>query len=237
MDQLISLLSGSLLGNDTVEEVAKTANVSTEETRSVLGDALPTLVSSLTSTATSNKKKTSNGLDLSSLLTSVMGANLQQESADEKEELGNNILNSLLGSSSKKTSLFASLAKSLGLSSKTVGAVLVAFAPMLLKKIGSLISTNTAATSTAKKKKTSKKEETSGNDVLTSLLTGGLTSSDEEEEEEENNSSADLLSTLAGSLLGATSTSSNKKKKNSSNDLLSTLAGSLLGSLGNKNKK
>ena len=194
---LLSTLSKSLLNASTVKKVAAKSGTTTTESKSVMTEALPSLVSSLTGAASGKSAKKSSSL--TTLLAGVLASSTvdSNTSSKEDEKLGSSILTTLLGGSSGLTSLLSAVSGKVSLSSATVKKILVAFAPLLLKKVASLVSTNSSA----------KKSDSLD---LTSLL-GGLTgtSSSTSSAKKKKTSTSDTLTSVAGSLLSGLT--SNKK--------------------------
>ncbi len=190
-------------------EIAGYAGVSTRDSSAILSAALPLLLGNLSG---SNQNNTLG------LLSGLMGTAAEEEDEEEIEAAdaaNNSVLSALFGGKKNTTNGLAQIAQSLGLDAKTVSKVLIAAAPFLLKKVMSLVSTDTSAqTTTSSSKKKKKKTESASEDALSSLL-GGLLGAEEEEEKP---------------------SSSKKKKKTSKkeeeeNDLMGDLAGALLQSL------
>lgn len=79
MDQLLGLLLNQVMSGDTVNAVAQSAGVTNQQATNVVSNALPTLVSSLSQSATN--QNTSN--NLMNLLSQTTQTNTQQVTSSQ----------------------------------------------------------------------------------------------------------------------------------------------------------
>lgn len=198
-----------LLSNEVLESLAKSAGASKKDTSSVLANALPTLMKSMASNASTKEgaKSLEKALDdhASNAALSTLLGNIDAED-------GAKILGHILGSDSDAVQ--SKVSKKSGVDSDLTATILASAAPLLLNALGS------------EKKKSNTKA-----DGLTDLL-GSLLG------QEDDNDMAGTLFSLAGALLTSSSktSSSSKKssKKSSKNDGIDlddiiNIAGKLLG--------
>lgn len=225
MDQILGLLAGQLLTNETVKTVSKKANTTKKETTDVVSEALPTLLTGLFSASKQSSSKSTGENILTSLLAQAVSTNVEEEDEEkeeEKNELGSSILDTILGNT--KTDLFTNIAKKIGLKKEQVMAILIAVAPILLKKVASLVNTNTSDSSKkSTKKSTSAKKSTS---------TKKSSSKKKASEKEEDFDVTDILSSIVGNVLG-----NDSKKSDDDSNLLGEVASTVLSGLLSKNKK
>lgn len=187
----ISSLLGQLLSSNTLNEISKTVGVSKKDTKNVLVDALPQLLSGA-----------NNQVISSSTVSGFLNA-LTKHASDDSSNItnffssidladGGKIVKHLLGGDTKK--IEEKVAKSSGVDVSKVGAILSSVAPLLLTLLGKQVASN--------KKEDS---ENASVDLLSSLLGGannnvdfaGLASSflKTSDNKKDNN---DLLSNVAG---------------------------------------
>ena len=196
---LIDLLSG-----DVIESLAKSTGASKKDTSTVLATALPTLMESMASNASTKEgakslEKALNDHTSDDALSTMLGK------IDLED--GSKILGHILGNDSD--SVKSTISKKTGVDSDLTSTILSSIDPLLLSALGS------------EKKKSNTKA-----DGLTDLL-GSLLG----KEDDSDNDIADTLFSLAGSLLKSSSKSSSKKSsKKDGIDLgdIMNLAGKLL---------
>ena len=200
---LTSLSTDSLVSSETISKVSKATNSTKEETRGVVDTALPMLLQSVLTNSSSSKDN---------LVTNLL-SNLTSKDEDEKQDdqqQGNSILTTLLGG--EKNNFLDKIAKKLGLSTQQVTSILIAIAPIALKQIGSLISTDTSSskkddedeekttsskkTSSSKKSSSSKKTSSSSSKKSSSSSSKKTTSTKKEETD-----ATDLLGDVASAVL------------------------------------
>ena len=198
-----------LLSSEVLESLAKSTGASKADTSSVLANALPTLMKSMASNASTKDgaKSLEKALDdhtSDDALSTLLG-NIDLED-------GAKILGHILGNDND--SVKSSVSKKSGVDSDLTSTILASAAPLLLSALGS------------EKKKSNTKA-----DGLTDLL-GGLLG----QEDDNDNDVADTLFSLAGALLKSSAKSSSKKssKKSSKDDGIDlgdiiNIAGKLLG--------
>lgn len=183
-----------LLSGDVIEALAKSTGASKKDTSSVLANALPTLMKSMASNASTKEgakslEKALNDHTSDDALSTLLG-NIDLED-------GAKILGHILGNDSD--SVKSTVSKKSGVDSDLTATILSSAAPLLLSALGS------------EKKKSGTKA-----DGLTDLL-GGLLG----KEDDGDNDIADTLFSLAGTLLkssASSKTSSKKSSKKSSKD-------------------
>lgn len=134
---LTSLISSALLSGNTVDSVAKSSKASKNDVTNVLTAALPALLSSV-----AGGKNPGMLGNLANLLDN-------DDDDDNEDATKNSILTALLGKT-ELGKLLTSVSDKLGIDSKVVSGVLIAAAPVILKKIMSLVSTDTSAESEKK---------------------------------------------------------------------------------------
>lgn len=178
-----------LLSSDVIASIAKSTGASKSDTTSVLATALPELVKSMASNAStkSGAKSLAKALDdhasddnVSSLLKNV--------DLDD----GAKILTNILGKNSN--SVTASIAKKSGVDNAMINTILTTAAPLLLSALGS-------------EKKKSKATENDLGDLLGALLG---------KDDDKDNDLSDTLFSLAGTLLSSALSDSGKTTKKSS---------------------
>ena len=183
-----------LLSGDVIEALAKSTGASKKDTSSVLANALPTLMKSMASNASTKEgakslEKALNDHTSDDALSTLLG-NIDLED-------GSKILGHILGNDSD--SVKSTVSKKSGVDSDLTATILSSAAPLLLSALGS------------EKKKSNTKA-----DGLTDLL-GSLLG----QEDDGDNDIADTLFSLAGTLLkssASSKTSSKKSSKKSSKD-------------------
>ena len=178
-----------LLSSDVIASIAKSAGASKSDTTSVLATALPELVKSMASNAStkSGAKSLAKALDdhasddsVSSLLKNI------------DLEDGAKILGHILGN--KSDSLKSTVSKKSGVDSDKIVTILTVAAPLLLSALGS-------------EKKKSKATENDLGDLLGALLG---------KDDDKDNDLSDTLFSLAGTLLSSALSDSGKTTKKSS---------------------
>jgi hypothetical protein len=230
MDQILSLLTKSLLSQDTVSSVSDNAGTSRQDTTSVLSSSLPALASGLLTSA--GDKKTASQLN-----------NLaEQAEGGSKADagLGTQILNTILGGSSATRQLETSVSGKTGVSKNNVSTILALAAPLLLSLVANLVSTDTT-----RKKSSSKKS--SGVDLSDGLdlndvaaLAGGLASSASSGRKSSGVDLSDGLgmddvaSLISGAVSTSTGSSSKKKSSGSSGSSRKSSSGRRSSSSGKK---
>ena len=190
-----------LLSNDVIESLAKSTGASKEDTSSVLANALPDLVKSMASNASTKEgaKSLEKALDAH---TSDDGIASLLKNIDAED--GAKILGHILGSNND--SVRSKVSKKSGVDSDITSTILSSAAPLLLSALGS-----------------EKKKAGTNADGLGSLL-GSLLG----KEEDGDNDVADTLFSLAGILLKNSSKKSSKDDGIGLDDIIG-LAGKLLG--------
>ncbi len=203
---LLQLLLGSLMSNESVNATSKKTGVSSNGISKLLMMAVPLLLTYLTKNA-SKKEGATSLLSALTQHTSTQTVSQQIKNGDSTD--GAKIIAHILGSDHK--SVISNLAKETGLSSKEVNAVLNSIAPALLNSL------STATTATAAKPKQENKIDLSDGIDLSDIagLLGGASVSNVN-----NNPAAGLL----GSLLGGTANQT-QQSSNTGLDLLSSLLG------------
>ncbi len=181
-----------LLSGDVIASIAKSAGASKSDTASVLANALPDLVKSMATNATTKDGAKSLAKALDDHTSDASAASLLKNIDLED---GAKILGHILGSDNdtvtKKTS------KKSGVDNDTTSTILATAAPLLLSALGS-------------EKKSSKTDADGLSDLLGSLLG---------KDDGNDNDIKDTLFSLAGSLISsALSDSSKKSSKKSSKD-------------------
>lgn len=183
-----------LLSSDVITSIAKSAGASKNDTTSVLANALPDLVKSMASNASTKDgaKSLSKALDdhttdegISSLLKNI------------DLEDGTKILGHILGNNSD--SVQSKVSKKAGVNTNTTSTILATAAPLLLSAIGS-------------EKKDSKTDADGLGDLLGSLLG---------KDDDKDNDIKGTLFSLAGNLIGSAisdSSSKSSKPKSSKDD-------------------
>ena len=161
MDQLLGLLLNQVMSGDTVNAVAQSAGVTNQQAINVVSNALPTLVSSLSQSATN--QNTSN--NLMNLLSQTTQTNTQQVTSSQNTDLGTNLLSTIMGGSSNTNNLVSTVSNNTGVSNKKVNSILTMAAPLL---IGALVK----FFANAKKKQTQQANQNN----LASILTGATSS-------------------------------------------------------------
>ncbi|MGN1399771.1 MAG: DUF937 domain-containing protein [Erysipelotrichaceae bacterium] len=189
---LTSLSTDSLVSSDTISKVSKATNSTEEETKGVVDTALPMLLQSVLGNSSSSKS------DLLTNLLSNLSSKDDEEQKDEEEQ-GNSILTTLLGSD--KNNFLNKIAKKLGLSTAQVTSILVAIAPIALKQISSLISTDTSSKSSSEKKSTTTKKSTSTTKSSSSSSSKKTTSTKKSEETDATDLISDVASAVLSNLL------------------------------------
>jgi hypothetical protein len=198
-----------LLSNEVLESLSKSTGASKADTSKVLANALPVLMKSMASNASTKEgaKSLEKALDAHSSndMLSTLLKNIDMED-------GTKILGHILGKNSD--SVKSTVSKKSGVDSDLTSIILASAAPLLLSALGS------------EKKKSGTKA-----DGLTDLL-GSLLG----KENDSDNDIADTLFSLAGALLSDSSSKSSKgsSKKSSKNDGIDlgdiiNIAGKLLG--------
>lgn len=177
-----------LLSGNVIEALAKSAGASKKDTSSVLANALPTLMKSMASNASTKDgaKSLEKALDdhtSDDALSTLLG-NIDLED-------GSKILGHILGKDSD--SVKSTVSKKSGVDSDLTATILSSAAPLLLSALGS------------EKKKSNTKA-----DGLTDLL-GSLLG----QEDDGDNDIADTLFSLAGALLKSSTSSKTSSKKSS----------------------
>ncbi len=203
---LLQLLLGSLMSNESVNATSKKTGVSSNGISKLLMMAVPLLITYMTKNA--SKKEGANSL-LSALTQHTSTQTVSQQIKNGDSTDGAKIIAHILGSDQK--SIISNLAKETGLSSKEVNAVLNSIAPALLNSL------STATTATAAKPKQENKVDFSDGIDLSDIagLLGGASVSNVN-----NNPAAGLL----GSLLGGAS-QPQQQATNTGLDLLGSLLG------------
>lgn len=205
---LLQLLLGSLVSNDSVNSVSKKTGVSSKTTSKLLMMAIPLLISYMTKNA-SKKDGAQSLLGALTQHTSKDPVSDQISKADDTD--GAKIIGHILGQD--QSTIISNLAKESGATVAEVNSILNNVAPALLNSL------STATTATASKPAANKVDLSDGIDLsdIAGLLNGGKVS----------NSNQNVAAGLLGSLLGGGSSA-----KQSSNDLTGLL-GTLLGGTGN----
>lgn len=193
-----------LLSSDVIESLAKTAGASKEDTSSVLANALPDLVKSMATNASTKEgaKSLEKALDAH---TSDDGITSLLKNIDMED--GAKILGHILGNDSD--SVRSKVSKKSGVDSDITSTILSNAAPLLLSALGS------------EKKKNGTSADGLG-DLLGSLLG---------KEDDGDNDISDTLFSLAGTLLKSSSKKSTKKSSKDDGiglDDIIGLAGKLL---------
>ncbi len=196
-----------LLSGEVLEALAKSTGASKKDTSSVLANALPTLMKSMASNASTKEgaKSLEKALDdhtTDDALSTLLG------NIDTKD--GAKILGHILGNNSD--SVKSTVSKKSGVDSDLTSTILASAAPLLLSALGS-----------EKKKSKSKSDDLA--DLIGSLLG---------QEDDSDNDMADTLFSLAGALLKSSSSSKKSSKKSSKDDGIDlgdiiNIAGKLLG--------
>ena len=204
---LLQLLLGSLMSNESVNATSKKTGVSSGGISKLLMMAVPLLLTYMTKNA-SKKEGATSLLSALTQHTSTQTVSQQIKNGDSTD--GAKIIAHILGSDQK--SVISNLAKETGLSSKEVNAVLNSIAPALLNSL----STATTATAAKPKPKQENKVDLSDGIDLSDIagLLGGANVSNVN-----NNPAAGLL----GSLLGGATQS--QQQTNTGLDLLGSLLG------------
>ena len=204
---LLQLLLGSLMSNESVNATSKKTGVSSGGISKLLMMAVPLLLTYMTKNA-SKKEGATSLLSALTQHTSTQTVSQQIKNGDSTD--GAKIIAHILGSDQK--TVISNLAKETGLSSKEVNAVLNSIAPALLNSL----STATTATAAKPQTQSSKVDFSDGIDLsdIAGLLGGASVSN------VNNNPAAGLL----GSLLGGASTQT-QSSANTGLDLLSSLLG------------
>ena len=180
-----------LLSSEVLETLAKSAGASKKDTSSVLANALPTLMKSMATNASTKEgaKSLEKALDdhASNAALSTLLGNIDAED-------GAKILSHILGGDSDAVK--SKVSKKSGVDSDVTATILANAAPLLLSALGS------------EKKKSNTKA-----DGLTDLL-GSLLG----QEDDNDNDVAGTLFSLAGALLTSSSSSKKSSKKSSKDD-------------------
>ncbi|MBR0385859.1 MAG: DUF937 domain-containing protein [Erysipelotrichaceae bacterium] len=227
---LLQLLLGTLVNNNSVDSVSKKTGVSSKLTSTLLMAAIPVLISYMTKNASS--KKGAQSL-LGALLQHTDTSTPQQQIEEADEDDGSKIIAHILGND--QTKVVNNLSRETGLTTSQVNKTLSTIAPYLLSSL------STATTTATKQKTTQTKKQTSGVDLsdgidltdVMSLLTGTTTSS-------KQSSNSNLVGNILGSLLStdtsATTKKTTKKTQQQTGLDLNTLMG-LLGGTTNTQQK
>lgn len=182
-----------LLSSDVIASIAKSTGASKSNTTSVLANALPDLVKSMASNASTKDGAQSLSKALDDHTTDA-GISSLLKNIDLED--GAKILGHILGSDND--SVQSKVSKKSGVDNSTTSTILATAAPLLLSAIGS-------------EKKSSKTDADGLGDLLGSLLG---------KDDDKDNDIKDTLFSLAGSLIGSALSDSSKKssKKKSSKD-------------------
>ena len=178
-----------LLSSDVIAFIAKSAGASKSDTSSVLANALPDLVKSMASNASSKDgaKALAKALDDH---TSDEGISSLLKNIDLED--GGKILSKILGDN--KEAANSTVSKKSGVDSNTTSTILATAAPLLLNALGS-------------EKKSTKTDADGLGDLLGALLG---------KDDDKDNDIKDTLFSLAGSLIGSALSDSSKTSKKSS---------------------
>jgi len=194
-------LIGSLLGGDTVSTLSKSSGAKKSEVESVIGAALPLLISGMQKSSKTKKGEAS--------LEKALSDHASDDVTDVKSFLKNvdaqdgaKILEHLLGDDAKKT--ISSLSKKAGTTKSQTTSILVQLAPLLLSLLGKQNQSSSSSIGSILGSLLGDSSD-DGDDSLLSALLGSGTS--------------DAAGSLLGSLLGSNSSSG------------SSVAGSLLSAL------
>lgn len=205
---LLQLLLGSMVSNDSINSVSKKTGVSSKLTSKLLMMAIPMLISYLTKNA--SKKEGAQSL-LGALTQHKNNDTVSNQIANADTVDGAKIIGHILGAD--QNTVVNNLAKESGATTNEVNSILNSIAPALLSSL------STVTNATAKKPTSSKVDLSDGIDLsdIAGLLGGGAVSNSQ------NNAAAGLL----GSLLGGSSS-----KKDTTATAVNLL-GSLLGGTSN----
>lgn len=205
---LLQLLLGSLMSNESVNATSKKTGVSSGGISKLLMMAVPLLLTYMTKNA-SKKEGAQSLLGALGQHTSSQTVSQQLKNADEVD--GDKIISHILGKDKK--SILSTLAEQSGLSAKQVGTLLSLIAPVLLNSL----STATTAQAAKPKPQTGSVDLSDGIDLtdIAALLGGGNVT----------NTYSNPAAGLLGSLLGS-NTSSKPAQGNDTAALLNALLGS-----------
>ncbi len=223
MDQLLGLLLNQVMSGDTVSSVAQSAGVTNQQATSVVSNALPTLVSSLSQTA-NNQTAQNNLLNLVSQATQTSN---QQITSNQNSALGSDLLSTIMGGSSNTNNLVSTVSNNTGVSNKKVNSILTMVAPLL---IGGLIKmfmnakkkqTQQQTLATATQQNTSGINLSDGLDIKDIMGLMSMTSSNNKPANNKPTSGVNLsdgidLQDILGLVGGLTSTNTSNNKKPSS---------------------
>ncbi len=180
-----------LLSSDVISSIAKSAGASKGDTSSVLANALPDLVKSMASNASTKEgaKSLSKALD-DHTTDNGIGSLLKNIDLED----GSKILGHILGDDKKSTE--SKVSKKSGVDKDTTATILATAAPLLLSALGS-------------EKKSRKTKDNDLGDLLGSLLG---------KDDDGDNDIKDTLFSLAGTLLTSALSDDKKSSKKSSKD-------------------
>ena len=204
----ISSLLGAVMSDDSVGGMSRNAEVSTDETRSVLSAALPVLLGGALGQA--NDSSTAAGfLGALTQHSAADTSNLQSFMSDVDTEDGEKIVNHLFGKDTNE--IVNQIAKDSGVKAKDVKKVLSSAAPLLMSLLG---------------KETAQQQQQNSSlgfaDIMGAMLGGG-------QQQQQQSASTNLLGGLLGSMLGggAQQQASAQQQNNPTASLLSGLMGLL----------
>ena len=178
-----------LLSNDVITSIAKAAGASKGDTTNVLATALPELVKSMATNASTKSGASSLAKALEDHASDASASSLLKNIDLED---GAKILTNILGKNS--ASVTSSIAKKSGVDSDMITKILTTAAPLLLSALGS-------------EKKKSKATENDLGDLLGTLLG---------KSDDIDNDLSDTLFSLAGTLLSSALFDNSSSKKSSS---------------------
>ena len=191
---LLDMLAGELLGTKSVGELSKSANASNEQVKQLVTKALPLLLSGMYQNSSTDEgaKSLEKALD-EHAPNAEKSTSAMLRKADIKD--GNKIVKYVLGDSEKEVK--KELAQSTGLTQTQVSALLGQLAPVVLSLVGNY-------------KKEEKGEDKADSPNLISILGSALLGKEYQQVKPEKQNGLNLIS-LAGSLLGGSSQSTEQE--------------------------
>ena len=207
---LLNLLTEQFTSDSAVSSLAEKSGASTDQITALLGQAMPELLGSLTSNASSQEGAQSL---LSALSQHDDTADVADQILNADTEDGEKILGHIFGNNTNN--VVSSLAGNSGLSSQLVGMILKMLAPALLSSLFS--ATNTAA------QQQQQQQQSLGGSLVSGLLGNALGGGTQQVQQQQQQSlGGSLLSGLLGNALGG-GTQQVQQQQQQSPDLLSLL--------------